>query len=101
MELQIDKLTEIIETYDIPSVADKAQKANENFNLFNNNCKEYITRLNKAMQLLDKSITNNENIAICRSAQIPNRSLRKEKKKLKKLMFCDPRSYYYLHLYTV
>ena len=63
MELKIDKLTEIIEKYDIPSVADKAQKANENFNVFNNSCKEYITRLNKAMQVLDKSITNNENIS--------------------------------------
>ena len=59
IESKVDKLIQIIEKYDIPRVADVVQKANNDIIKLNNECKEFIGRLNKAIAVMD-GLTKNE-----------------------------------------
>lgn len=61
LEEKIDQLTEIVEKYNIPCVADKIQMVHSEFNTLDNNCREYIGRINKAMDFLEKELIHNEN----------------------------------------
>ena len=54
LEEKIDKLSEIIEKYNIPRVADSVQNAHNSFNILNNNCKEFNGRLNKAIEVFQQ-----------------------------------------------
>ena len=59
IENKIDKLTLIMEKYDIPRVADIVQKANNDFVKLNNDCKEFNGQLNKAIDIF-REISKNE-----------------------------------------